>query len=144
MFYMVFKCFLDIFTSGSDACFKCFNCLQTYIASVASRCFKSRSGVASRSLLAFDCLALVPPLLSTLASEPEARAGAVPFPSSRCWWRGVGWWHGRGRAATSGAGRCSFCPVVPLRWWTGAPSVTLFRGSLIEIRWLRWQVLDES
>jgi hypothetical protein len=30
----------------SDACFKCFICLQTYVASVVSGCLKSRSGVA--------------------------------------------------------------------------------------------------
>jgi hypothetical protein len=37
--------------SVSYACFKCFICLQTYVASVASGCFKSRSGVASPSSL---------------------------------------------------------------------------------------------
>jgi hypothetical protein len=29
-----------------DICFKCFICLQTYVASIASECFKSRSSVA--------------------------------------------------------------------------------------------------
>jgi len=74
MFYMVFKCFLDVFESVSDACFKCFICLQTHVASVASGCFKSRSGVAARSLLAFDCLASVSPpsLGASWASELEA------------------------------------------------------------------------
>jgi hypothetical protein len=48
MFYMVFKCFT------------CFIYLQTHVASVASGCFKSRSGVASLSSL-FCCLSLVSP-----------------------------------------------------------------------------------
>jgi hypothetical protein len=42
MFAMVFKCFLSV----SETCFKCFICLQTYVARVAGGCFKSRSGVA--------------------------------------------------------------------------------------------------
>jgi hypothetical protein len=37
---------LQLFSSVSEAYFKYFICLQTYIASVASRCFKSRSGIA--------------------------------------------------------------------------------------------------
>ena len=41
-FYNGFKCFSGIFTSVSDLYFKCFICLQTYVASVASECFKSR------------------------------------------------------------------------------------------------------
>ena len=44
-----FKCFLGVFASVSDACFKCFIYLQTYVTSVASECFKSRLGVASPS-----------------------------------------------------------------------------------------------
>jgi hypothetical protein len=32
--------------SVSDACFKCFICLQTYVANVSSECFKSRSAIA--------------------------------------------------------------------------------------------------
>ena len=35
------------FANVSDACFKRFICLETYVVSVASRCFKSRSDVAS-------------------------------------------------------------------------------------------------
>jgi hypothetical protein len=38
--------FLGVFTSVLDACFKCFICLLSYVATVASGCFKSRSGVA--------------------------------------------------------------------------------------------------
>ena len=41
-----FECFLGIFTSVLDACFKCFIYLLLYVVAVASRCFKSRSGVA--------------------------------------------------------------------------------------------------
>jgi hypothetical protein len=35
MFAMVFKCFLGVFASALDVCFKCFICLQTYVANVA-------------------------------------------------------------------------------------------------------------
>ena len=45
-FSSVFQVF---FATVSDACFKCFICLQPYVASVVSRCFESRSGVASPS-----------------------------------------------------------------------------------------------
>jgi len=46
MFVMIFKLF-SCFTSVSEACFKCFIYLQMYIASIASRYFKDRSGVAN-------------------------------------------------------------------------------------------------
>jgi hypothetical protein len=35
-----------VFSSVSEACFKCFIYLQTYVASIISRCFKSRSDIA--------------------------------------------------------------------------------------------------
>jgi hypothetical protein len=57
MFHLFFKCFLGIFASVLDACFKYFICLQTYIASVASECFKSTLGVASPRLL-LSCLGI--------------------------------------------------------------------------------------
>jgi len=41
-----FQVFSGVFASISDACLKWFICLQMYVASVASECFKSRSGVA--------------------------------------------------------------------------------------------------
>jgi hypothetical protein len=41
-----FQVLSGIFASVSDACFKCFICLQMYDASVASGCFKSILGVA--------------------------------------------------------------------------------------------------
>jgi len=38
MFTMVFNCFSYVFASVSDACFKCFICLQTYVSNVVG-CF---------------------------------------------------------------------------------------------------------
>jgi hypothetical protein len=46
MFIMIFKCFLGVFASVLDTCFKYFICFLLYVATVASECFKSRSGVA--------------------------------------------------------------------------------------------------
>jgi hypothetical protein len=43
---MTFQVFSVFFSSVLDACFKCFICLQTYIANVSFECFKSRSSVA--------------------------------------------------------------------------------------------------
>jgi hypothetical protein len=48
------------FSSVSEAYFKCFNCLQTYVATVVFGCFKSRSGVASL---------LLPPSAASSLSE---------------------------------------------------------------------------
>jgi hypothetical protein len=36
--------FLGVFAIVSDACFKCFICLQTYAVNVSFGCFKNRSG----------------------------------------------------------------------------------------------------
>jgi hypothetical protein len=44
-FEMTFQVFSRCFLSVSNAYFNCFICLQTLVASVSSRCFKSRSGV---------------------------------------------------------------------------------------------------
>jgi hypothetical protein len=44
MFAMIFKYFSGIFASVSDIYFKCFIYLLLYVATVASECFKSRSG----------------------------------------------------------------------------------------------------
>jgi hypothetical protein len=66
IFYNGFKCFSGVFASVLDAYFKCFICLHTYVASVASGCFKSRLIVVSPSSL-FCCLALV--------SSPSPGAG---------------------------------------------------------------------
>jgi hypothetical protein len=41
-----FQVFSSAFVSVSDVCFKCFICLLLYVVTVASGCFKSRSGVA--------------------------------------------------------------------------------------------------
>jgi hypothetical protein len=40
-----FQVFLDVFSDISKTCFKCFNCLQTYVAIVVFGRFQSRSGV---------------------------------------------------------------------------------------------------
>jgi hypothetical protein len=66
MLRMCCDCFQVFFSSVSYARFKCFICLQTYVVSVVSGCFKSRSGVTSLSslsaaslwclFLAFCCL----------------------------------------------------------------------------------------
>jgi hypothetical protein len=50
-FYLDFTQWLQVFfhvffANVSYICFKCFICLQTYVASVASICFKNRSGGA--------------------------------------------------------------------------------------------------
>jgi hypothetical protein len=55
-----FQLFSGVFLSVSEACFKYFLYLQTYITTVIFGCFKSRSGVASL-LLAFCCIVLVCP-----------------------------------------------------------------------------------
>ena len=47
MFVIFLKCFLGVFVSVLDACFKCFICLQTYVINVLSGCFQNRSGVAA-------------------------------------------------------------------------------------------------
>jgi hypothetical protein len=85
------KCFIwmlysGVFVSVSDACFKCFICLQTYVASVASECFKSRSGVASLSSLSAGspwCLLLAParhppaPPLFSMLGDVRCSVGPV-------------------------------------------------------------------
>ena len=43
---MAFHEFSGVFVSVLDACFKCFICVQTYVANVLSEYFKSRSGFA--------------------------------------------------------------------------------------------------
>jgi hypothetical protein len=67
VFYLgVCACFAmvsSVFVIVSDACFKCFICLQTYISSVAYEYFKSRTGVASPSssyVVLSWCLLLLP------------------------------------------------------------------------------------
>jgi hypothetical protein len=83
-----FQVFSGVFASVSDACFKCFICLQTYVASVASECFKSRSDVASpsspfatspRCLLLFLALAGHPPPPPHLLDADDVRGGAGPM-----------------------------------------------------------------
>jgi hypothetical protein len=45
-FVMVFKCFLGVFASVLDVCFKCFIYLLLYVVTIAYEYLKSRSGVA--------------------------------------------------------------------------------------------------
>jgi hypothetical protein len=74
-FTMVFMCFC-----------KCFICLQTFVASVAFWCFKSRSGVISPSLPSTAsprCLLL---LLEPTGHPNQRRRRAPPPPPSRYWW----------------------------------------------------------
>jgi hypothetical protein len=52
-----------VFTSVSDACFKCFICLQKHVANVSSICFKSRSGA--------------------VVGDPHATATGVPLSGRR-------------------------------------------------------------
>jgi hypothetical protein len=50
---VLFGCcvFQVCFSSVSEACFKCFNCPQTYVATIVFGCFKSRSGIVSLPIL---------------------------------------------------------------------------------------------
>jgi hypothetical protein len=67
-----------------------------------------------------------------LGIRTRGAGGCAPSPSSLCWRRVVGWRRGWERAAASSASGCSYS-VVPLRERVGAPSVTLFCGSIAEI-----------
>ena len=78
MFTMVLSIF-GVFASVLDACFKCFINFKTYVASVASRCFKSRSSVASSSspsTTSSRCLLLLP----TPVRHPNQRRRRAPAP----------------------------------------------------------------
>jgi hypothetical protein len=59
--------------------------------------------------------------------------GRAPSPSSLCWRRVMGWRRGREWTAASSTSGCSFYSVILLRGRVGAPSVTLFCGSIAEI-----------
>jgi hypothetical protein len=72
-----FQVFSDVFASVLNACFKCFICLQTYVTSVVSGCFKSKSGVPSPSSPYYLLLLLLP----TPARYPNQRhRRALPLP----------------------------------------------------------------
>jgi hypothetical protein len=78
---MIFKCVSGVYSSVSETCFKCFIFLQTYVAIVASRCFKSRYEV-------FAHVAMVPVtdgqrLVAGLRLLPRAEHLSLssPFPS---------------------------------------------------------------
>jgi hypothetical protein len=101
MFCNGFECFSRcLFANISEACFKYFICLQTYVVTVASQYFKSTSGVVSLSSL-FYCL--------TLVSSPPPGAGwasTTSYSSSRCWWR----WRRHGKLAPEADGKGAGSP----------------------------------
>jgi hypothetical protein len=66
MFVMIFNCFSNVFASVLDDCFKYFIRLLLYVANIAYRCFKSRSGVAHGHR-------------QRLAAWATSRAGASPL-----------------------------------------------------------------
>jgi len=76
---------LRFFSSDSEACSECFNCLQTYVSIVIFECFKNRSGVASL-LPTFCCIVLCVLLPAPAGHSYNAAArsfrigGATPFP----------------------------------------------------------------
>ena len=63
--YNGFKCFSCVFAGVSDTCLKCFICFQTYIAIVASGCFK------------LDQVLYLPPRLSSVSPRCQAWEGGV-------------------------------------------------------------------
>jgi hypothetical protein len=86
-----------LFLSGLDTCFKCFICLQTYVASVVYGCFKSRSSVAS-------------PSSPCVSSSPSVAL----HPSQTRRERARGWWRGRERMLSPSVMRGCFDGMLPL------------------------------
>ena len=87
VFYLDVTYIIQWFQVFFFRCFcKYFICLQTYIASVAYECFKSKSGVASfSSHYAVSPRVSPPPSSVGWAFEPEAQQALHnPPPSSRC------------------------------------------------------------
>jgi hypothetical protein len=82
LFYLdvayVLQWFSGVFASVSDTCFKCFICLQTYVTSVVSGCFKSRSVL--HPLLVFCCLASVSPPHCASCASTRGTGGCRPLP----------------------------------------------------------------
>jgi hypothetical protein len=88
-----FQVFSGVFSSVLKACFKCFHCLQTYVATVVFGCFKSRSGVAS--LLPTFCY-IVSPGVGRASIRRHGwvllnRRRRTPFPSCRSGSSGPAW-----------------------------------------------------
>jgi hypothetical protein len=77
--YNGFQVFSCIFTSVSDACLKCFICLQTYVTIVASGCFQSRS------MLHLPPRFLLSRLGVTFSFRPLLGICYPPLPLSRYW-----------------------------------------------------------
>ena len=69
MLAIVFKCFQTFSASVSDACFKCFICLLLYVPTIASGCFKCRSGVTRGKRLATH----------VQGGMGDVRGGAIPL-----------------------------------------------------------------
>ena len=116
---MVLKCFSGVFASISDACFKCFICLQTYVASVASGCFKSRS-VLHLAPSSPRCLHL----LLASAGHPNQRSKQAPRPPlllDSCGAAG----HRPPRVARAGA------PFVPWFRYASGRALHLLRYSVV-------------
>jgi hypothetical protein len=93
-FTMAFKCFLYVFASVSDACFKYFIYLQTYVASVASACFKSRPDVVSPSSLSAtlpQCLLLLVPIEHPLPPLPLLDASDIQGGAGPTWTCKTAW-----------------------------------------------------
>ena len=88
------------FLSVSEACFKCFNCLQTYVATVVFGCFKRRSGVASLHPSSVASSLPAPAGHPYDAAAVSFRIGGAARPSSLCCSGGAGpAWSAKQRAA---------------------------------------------
>jgi hypothetical protein len=83
--------FLSVFPNVSDLCFKCFICLQTYVASIVSRCFKNRSGYCTwdaRGDASYPCMSAR--LWRRLGSTGPAWARETQAQVGTCWHAGMG------------------------------------------------------
>jgi hypothetical protein len=118
-FSSVFQVF---FSSVSEACFKYFNCLQTYVATVVFECFKSRSDVASL-LPTFYCKVSLGPDRASIRCHGRIllnRRHHAPFPSCRSGGAGLAcstkraWCYTTLREAYRGS-----TPEMAARWWDG-------------------------
>jgi hypothetical protein len=103
-------CFLYTYIANvSDACLKCFICLLLYVASVATRCFKSRPGCCTCcngvSTVCFKCFIYFRSMLQRFHLYVAKVDRSVAL---RGWWlllceaRGEGPCDGRGHGCWSG------------------------------------------
>jgi hypothetical protein len=84
---MVFKCFSCVFASISDAYFKHFICLQTYVISVASGCFKLDW------VLQLSSRFMLPRLGDRSCSRPRLASATFSLSFRCCWSSGQGVLH---------------------------------------------------